>query len=134
MKLKQKEKYMSRTFVSFMVGLVFIASSFTRAAESVALAIAPVVDAKSPALSDGKAPPMLADAPGRGYLSHPAIHGDRLVFVADRDLWTTKISGTAPYEAARLTSGAGGESWPVISPDGKTLAFAIPIIAKILNQ
>jgi tricorn protease len=123
-KLKQKEKYMSRTFVSFMVGLIFIASSFTRAAESVALAIAPVVDAKSPALSDGKAPPMLADAPGRGYLSHPAIHGDRLVFVADRDLWTTKISGTAPYEAARLTSGAGGESWPVISPDGKILAFA----------
>ncbi len=123
-KLKQKEKYMSRTFVSFIVGLVFIASSFTRAAESVALAVAPGVDAKSPAASDGKAPPMLADAPGRGYLSHPAIHGDRLVFVADRDLWTTKISGAAPYEAARLTSGAGGESWPVISPDGKTLAFA----------
>ena len=107
-----------------MVGLVFIASSFTRAADSVALAVAPGVDAKSPAASDGKAPPMLADAPGRGYLSHPAIHGDRLVFVADRDLWTTKISGAAPYEAARLTSGAGGESWPVISPDGKTLAFA----------
>ena len=119
-KLKQKEKYMSRTFVSFMVGLIFIASSFTRAANSVALA----VDAKVQAASDGKAPPMLSDAPGRGYLSHPAIQGDRLVFVADRDLWTTKLSGSAPYEAARLTSGAGGESWPVISSDGKTLAFA----------
>ncbi len=78
----------------------------------------------APISSDGKAPPMLAPAPGRGYLSHPAIHGQRLVFVAERDLWTTKVGGVAPYEAARLTSGAGGESWPVISPDGKTLAFA----------
>ena len=133
---------MSRTFLSFMVGMGFILSLFTLAARAQTLPQG--VDAKAPPAksapvssaakappaktaplpSDAKAPPMLADAPGRGYLSHPAICGDRLIFVADRDLWTTKINGAAPYEAARLTSGAGGESWPVISPDGKTLAFA----------
>ena len=125
-----------------MVGMGFILSLFTLAARAQTLQQG--VDAKAPPAksapvssaakappaktaplpSDAKAPPMLADAPGRGYLSHPAICGDRLIFVADRDLWTTKINGAAPYEAARLTSGAGGESWPVISPDGKTLAFA----------
>ncbi|MCE9620681.1 MAG: PDZ domain-containing protein [Planctomycetes bacterium] len=90
---------------------------------SLMLVVAATVNASARA-ADAKAPAMLADAPGRGYFSHPAVRGERMVFVADGDLWTTKINGSAPYEAARLTSGAGMESWPVISPDGRNIAFA----------
>jgi tricorn protease len=56
---------------------------------------------------------------------HPAIAGDRLVFVADGDLWTASLEGdlSSPIAAARLTSGTGIETAPVLSPDGTTLAF-----------
>ena len=63
--------------------------------------------------------------PGRGYAMHPAVAGDRLVFVSDGDLWTASLAGdlSRPIEAARLTSGTGTESAPVLSPDGTQLAF-----------
>jgi tricorn protease len=95
----------------------------TRSVLSLMLAVAALLSSPSRA-ADAKAPPMLPDAPGRGYASHPFACGDRLVFVADGDIWSTKLAGGAPCEAARLTSGAGLESWPVISPDGSTLAFS----------
>ena len=67
----------------------------------------------------------LPAAPGRGYAMHPAVSGDRLVFVADGDLWTASLAGDLgkPIDAARLTSGTGVESAPVLSPDGTMLAF-----------
>jgi len=67
----------------------------------------------------------LSAAPDRGYAMHPAIAGDRMVFVADGDLWTASLEGdhSKPIPAVRLTSGTGIETAPVLSPDGATLAF-----------
>ena len=62
-----------------------------------------------------------------GYYRQPALHGDRLVFVSEGDLWTARIpetDSTSPTIAYRLTSGDGNESLPRISPDGNWIAFA----------
>jgi tricorn protease len=55
-----------------------------------------------------------------GYYRQPAIHKDTLVFVAEGDLWRVPITGGT---ASRLTTHAGEERLPAISPDGKTVAF-----------
>ncbi len=64
-----------------------------------------------------------------GYCSEPALHGDRLVFVSEGDLWSAAIpkpggAAEAPIVAHRLTSSDGAESRPVFSPDGQALAFS----------
>ncbi|NVK58158.1 MAG: PD40 domain-containing protein [Alteromonadaceae bacterium] len=53
-------------------------------------------------------------------LRQPALHGDTLVFSYANDIWKTTTSGG---QATRLTSFQGSESQPVISPDGKMIAF-----------
>ena len=53
-------------------------------------------------------------------LREPTLHKDTLVFTYANDLWKTTIKGG---KATRLTSFQGSESQPVISPDGKMLAF-----------
>jgi tricorn protease len=75
-------------------------------------------------LAAGTSVPLPA-APGRGYAMHPAVASDRLVFAADGDLWTASLAGDLgkPIDAARLTSGTGIETAPVLSPDGTMLAF-----------
>src|SRR5947209_1251259 len=55
-----------------------------------------------------------------GYYRSPALHKDTLVFVAEGDLWKVPVAGGT---ASRLTSHAGEESHPAVSPDGKTVAF-----------
>ncbi|MBO6576794.1 MAG: PD40 domain-containing protein [Rhodothermales bacterium] len=55
-----------------------------------------------------------------GYYRHPDIHGDTVVFGAEGDLWTVSASGGT---AVRLTTHAGQESFPVLSPDGSRVAF-----------
>jgi tricorn protease len=55
-----------------------------------------------------------------GYYRHPTLHQDTLVFVAEGDLWKVRAQGGV---ATRLTSHAGEESLPALSPDGQTLAF-----------
>jgi tricorn protease len=55
-----------------------------------------------------------------GYYRQPAISAEAIVFVAEGDIWRTNISGGA---AQRLTTHAGEESNPAISPDGKSVAF-----------
>ncbi len=63
-----------------------------------------------------------AAAAGRnGYYRFPAIHGDMIVFTSEGDLWTVEAQGGT---ARRLTSHAGMENYPAISPDGRTLAFS----------
>ncbi|MCA0376855.1 MAG: PDZ domain-containing protein [Gemmatimonadetes bacterium] len=64
-----------------------------------------------------------APAPSAGVLGfyrQPAIRGDRIVFTAEGDLWTVPVSGGV---AQRLTTHPAAETNPVISPDGRTIAF-----------
>ncbi len=78
-----------------------------------------------------KASPPLADRTERGsselseatlgYYRHPTIHGDRIVFCCDDDLWTVDAGGGI---ARRLTTSTSTVAWPRFSPDGRTLAFA----------
>jgi tricorn protease len=63
--------------------------------------------------------PALAGPP-TGYYRQPAIHKDTIVFVAEGDLWKVSAAGGV---ATRLTTHAGEEGLPAISPDGKTVAF-----------
>src|SRR5438128_2048643 len=50
----------------------------------------------------------------------PDIHGDRIVFSAEGDLWLGSLSaGTA----ARITTDEGTEIDPRFSPDGRQIAF-----------
>ena len=55
-----------------------------------------------------------------GYYRNPAVWKDKLVFVADDDLWQVPLSGG---KAERLTSGTGEANDPAFSPDGKWIAF-----------
>lgn len=57
----------------------------------------------------------------QGYYMHPDIHGDVIVFVAEGDIWKVASSGG---QASRLTTHAGEERAPKISPDGKWVAYA----------
>jgi len=55
-----------------------------------------------------------------GYLSLPDIHGDRIVFTAEGDLWLASIQGD---DARRITSHEGDEVYAQFSPDGRWIAF-----------
>lgn len=55
-----------------------------------------------------------------GYYRNPTIWKDKLVFVADDDLWMVSLEGG---KAERLTSGGGEVNDPVFSPDGQWIAF-----------
>ncbi|MBI2408845.1 MAG: PD40 domain-containing protein [Gemmatimonadetes bacterium] len=56
----------------------------------------------------------------RGFYRFPAVSGQTIVFAAEGDLWSVGLAGGLAH---RLTSHAAEETDPVISPDGKTLAF-----------
>jgi tricorn protease len=57
----------------------------------------------------------------QGYYMYPTIHGERIVFCSDDDLWTIGPEGGV---ARRLTVSKGSVSRPVLSPGGETIAFA----------
>ncbi len=54
------------------------------------------------------------------FMARPDVHGDRIVFAWDGDLWTTTVEGAAPV---RLTSHPAAETAPRFSPDGQWIAF-----------
>ena len=60
------------------------------------------------------------DGPLEGYYRHPAIHGRRIVFCSDDDLWTASDTGGI---ARRLTVSKAAVMRPVFSPDGQWIAF-----------
>jgi tricorn protease len=68
------------------------------------------------------AAPALAEGPPEArLLRYPDAWGDFVVFTYAGDLWRAPIAGGAAY---RLTSHAGQEVFPKISPDGKWIAFS----------
>lgn len=75
----------------------------------------------------GKFPPtmltfalMLSQLPAEPFLKMPDIHGEKVVFVCEGDLW---VGSLATKEAKRLTRHTGPELYPRFSPDGKTIAY-----------
>lgn len=56
----------------------------------------------------------------KGYYRNPTLWKDKLIFVADDDLWEVPLSGG---KAERLTAGLGEANDPSFSPDGKWVAF-----------
>jgi tricorn protease len=55
-----------------------------------------------------------------GYYRYPTIHEDTIVFVSEDDLWAISVQGGI---ARRLTSNLGSVTSPMLSNDGKQLAF-----------
>lgn len=55
-----------------------------------------------------------------GYYRFPTIHQQTIVFVSEDDLWTVPSTGGL---ARRLTSNLGAVTFPLLSPDGRWLAF-----------
>ncbi|HKJ67607.1 MAG TPA: peptidase, partial [bacterium] len=55
-----------------------------------------------------------------GYYRFPTIHDDSVIFTSEDDLWKVSVEGGT---ASRLTSNQGEVSRPLLSPDGKFVAF-----------
>ncbi|HZU72016.1 MAG TPA: S41 family peptidase [Acidimicrobiales bacterium] len=54
------------------------------------------------------------------YLRQPSVAGDTVVFVSEDDLWTVDIGGGV---ARRLTTSLSDAGRPMLSPDGKWIAY-----------
>ena len=59
-------------------------------------------------------------APAPILFQHPTVDAHRIVFAYAGGLWSVERRGGVAY---RLTSGAGHDSSPIFSPNGKRLAF-----------
>lgn len=56
----------------------------------------------------------------KGYYRYPTVYKDKVVFVAEDDLWLVSSKGGIAH---RLTANLGEVTHPFFSPDGKWLAF-----------
>lgn len=61
-----------------------------------------------------------APGPVQALIRYPSIHGDTVVFEAGGAVWKVGVQGG---EAVRLTGNSGYDSHPLVSPDGKWVAF-----------
>ena len=93
-----------------------IAAESTATATASAAAAAGTADAVA---RSAAARPAVSD-PSLGFYRQPALRGDRLVFVAEGDLWQANASGGT---AQRITTHGGAETFPAVSPDGRWIAF-----------
>src|SRR5690242_20248105 len=55
-----------------------------------------------------------------GWIRHPTVQGDTVVFTCEDDLWSVPLGGGL---ARRLTTGLGTCARPRLSPDGRRIAF-----------
>ena len=62
----------------------------------------------------------IASAESTHLMRWADIHGDRIVFTYEDDLW---IASTAGGDARRITNHPGGERYAKFSPDGSKIAF-----------
>src|SRR5580658_5921941 len=72
------------------------------------------------ALATAAAPLAMALAAHAALPRFPQPAGDRIVFVADGNVWSVDKNGGA---AERLTSAPGQDMMPRVSPDGKWIAY-----------
>ena len=56
-----------------------------------------------------------------GYYQFPDVHENQVAFCAEGDIWTVPLSGGL---AKRLTTHLEDETYPIFSPDGKTILFS----------
>jgi tricorn protease len=63
---------------------------------------------------------MTGPAARAGYLRHPAISGETIVFCSEDDLWVVGADGG---QARRLTAGSCEYAYPRVSADGASVAF-----------
>ena len=63
----------------------------------------------------------LAAQSGTRMLAQPAVSGTHVAFIYAGDVWTAKLDGS---DVRRITTADGDESNPVLSDDGRMLAFA----------
>jgi tricorn protease len=56
----------------------------------------------------------------QGYLRQPTLQGNTIVFVCDDDLWRVDAGGGT---ARRLTAGLGEPATPMLSPNGRWIAY-----------
>ncbi|RUT25245.1 Tricorn protease-like protein [Asaia sp. W19] len=63
--------------------------------------------------------PLTAQA-APGYLRDPALSGTQVVFDAEQSVWSVGLQGGP---ASRLTAPIGTDPHPILSPDGKQVAF-----------
>ena len=72
------------------------------------------------ALAAAAAPLVMAATAHAALPRFPQPYGDRIVFVADGNIWSADKAGGA---ALRLTSAPGQDMFPRVSPDGKWIAY-----------
>lgn len=65
--------------------------------------------------------PLIALSGPAPFIRMPDIHGDKVVFVCESDLW---VGSRSSGKAIRLTRDAGIESYPHFSPDGSMIAYS----------
>ncbi len=61
-----------------------------------------------------------SESAAAAYVQHPTLHGDRIVFSAEGNLWEVSTTGGV---ARRLTSSTACHTFPRFSPCGRWLAF-----------